>query len=85
MVFGAAVFQAVYPQTQATAQLLDVVGLAGEQRPARADAEFFGVALQGGGGVVVGVDADGVEEDVLADPITQNLLHLAQPRGFHRA
>lgn len=36
-------------------------------------------------GVVVGVDADGVEEDVLADPVTEDFLHLAQARGFHRA
>ncbi|MCY1438452.1 hypothetical protein D9M71_546540 [compost metagenome] len=85
VVLGAAVFQAFDVQAQAAAQLLDVGGFTGEQRPAGADAELFGVAFEGGGGVVVGVDADGVEEDVLADPVTEDLLYLAQTGGFHRA
>ncbi|MCY1416278.1 hypothetical protein D9M71_317820 [compost metagenome] len=85
MVFVAAIVDAVDEQPQAFAQGGDVVLVAGEELPAGGDVEFFHVVLEHFGCVGFRVDADRIEEHISADTLTENLLHLAQARGFQRA
>src|SRR5262245_17281658 len=59
---------------------LDVVLVAGEEQPAGTDAELLRIGLQHRWCVVLGIDADRVEEDVLTNPVAQKPLHLYQPR-----
>src|SRR5262249_35096918 len=63
----------------------DVALLAGEKQPAGPDAELLGIGLEHGGRISFGIDADRVEEDVLAHPVAEKLLHLGQPRRLERA
>src|SRR5712692_10099775 len=72
-------------QAELPVEELDVLFLAGEEQPAGPDVELLRVRLQHLGRVVLGIDADRVEEDVRAHPIAQEPLHLGQLRGLERA
>ncbi|MNP18358.1 hypothetical protein D3C76_1108390 [compost metagenome] len=85
MVLAAAVVDAFDEQPEFLPQLGDVAEFAGEKLPARPDLEALRIGLEHLGGVAQGIDADGVEKDVLADPVAEQLLHLAQTRGFQWA
>ena len=63
------------------AQTFDVVGCAGQERPARADVVRPRVACEHHRRVLIGRERDGVEEDVPADPIAEELLDLDEVRG----
>ncbi|MCY1298710.1 hypothetical protein D9M70_482090 [compost metagenome] len=76
---------ALRQQSEAFSQRVDLGVVPGQEQPAGRHLEFLGVRLQHFGGVVDGVDADGVEVDVTSDLVAQQFLHLAQARGFQRA
>src|SRR6185437_3244416 len=59
--------------------------LAGEEEPSWADVIFFRVRLQHRRGITLGINSDGVKENVLAHAVSQNFLGLDQPRCFQRA
>ena len=61
------------------AQRINVRLLAGQEQPAGLDFEnVFGVFLQDGHGVLLGLQGHGVEEHVLAHALAKHVLHLAQ-------
>ena len=64
---------------------LDVVRVTRKEQPAGANTELLGIGLQHRRRVALGIDADRVEEDVLANPIAQEPLHLHEPRRLERA
>src|SRR6185312_3724216 len=59
--------------------------LAGEEEPSWAGVIFFRVRLQHRRGITLGINSDGVKENVLAHAVSQNFLGLDQPRCFQRA
>jgi len=63
-------------QAELLAHQLDVVFVAGEEQPARSGVELLRIRLQHCRGVVCRIDADGIEMDVLADPVAEKPLHL---------
>ncbi|MNQ88888.1 hypothetical protein D3C85_1041750 [compost metagenome] len=85
MVLVAPVIDAVDEQAQFLPQLGDVGEFPGEEFPPGPHLEALRIGLEHLGGIAQGVDADGVEENVLADPVSQQFLHLAQTRGFQGA
>src|SRR5207253_1845942 len=72
-------------EAQLLAQELDVLGLAGEEQPARPHAVQRRVLLERLGGVFLGLQRDRVEEDVAADPVAEQLLHPHQVGGHRHA
>src|SRR6185437_5848596 len=75
----------VLTQSESIGKQIDFLFLPGEEGPARSRMEFVGVFLQDRRRVMVWIDADRVEEDVLADSRAQKLLHLRQASGLERA
>ena len=67
------------------ADLVDVFRNAGEKQPAGTGAERLGVLLHLVGGVVHRIDADRIEEDVLADAVAKSILQLRHSRRRDRA
>jgi hypothetical protein len=72
-------------QAELLAQKHDVGILPRQEEPAGAHLEFFRVFLEHLGRVVFGVDGDRIDEDVAADPVTQDPLHLEHPGRLQRA
>ncbi|MNV12034.1 hypothetical protein D3C71_1026210 [compost metagenome] len=84
VVFAATVVDAFDEQTELLPQFGDVGEFPGEELPARPDLETLRIGLEHRRGIAQWIDADGVEKDVLADPVAEQLLHLAQARSFQR-
>src|SRR5712691_9637986 len=72
-------------QPELLADELDVLVLAGEEQPTRPGVELRCVRLEHLGRVVLRIDADRIEEDVLADAVAEDPLHLRELRRLERA
>ncbi|MNI86309.1 hypothetical protein D3C73_1433950 [compost metagenome] len=84
VVLVATVVDALDKQPEFFAQVGDGLEFSGQELPARADLEALCIGLEHIRGIAQGVDADRVEKNVLAHPVSQQTLHLAQARGFQR-
>ncbi|MNC73776.1 hypothetical protein D3C75_1250330 [compost metagenome] len=72
-------------EAEAKEQFLDVVGLTGQEQPARPDVMPLDVFLQDLRRVQLGLQGDRIHEDVAAHALAQHLLHEPQVRRRGRA